>query len=43
MNETADLREAFNDVADALESHFEDTYGPECAMSCGGFRFQRRI
>lgn len=37
MNPTADLRESFDDVADALESHFERLHGTECGMSCGGF------
>lgn len=37
MAESVDLREAFDEVADALEMYFEGKYGPECGMSCGGF------
>ena len=37
MNPTTELREAFDEVADALESYFEGVHGMECGMSCGGF------
>lgn len=37
MNPTAELRAAFDEVADALESYFEGRHGTECGMSCGGF------
>lgn len=36
MNQT-ELRESFDVVADALESHFEQMHGTKCGMSCGGF------
>ena len=37
MAESVALREAFDEVADALETYFEGKYGPECGMSCCGF------